>query len=61
MTAPMALGEAHRLDVVGCVDLLEADETAVGIGEQIETVIDHKAPCPPIGQHLCGMVDGAMT
>jgi hypothetical protein len=40
----MAFGDAHRRDVVGRLDLLEADESPAGPVQQIEPVIAHMSP-----------------
>ena len=44
LAAAMILGDAYRLDVIGRVDLLEADEAAFGTAQQIEPIINHIPP-----------------
>ena len=44
----MRLGEPHRFDVVSGLDLLEADEMIAGLAQQIEPVISHSRPHPPM-------------
>ena len=43
----MGFGDPDCLDVVGSIDLLEADETSIRVAEQIKTVINHNTPPSP--------------
>jgi hypothetical protein len=47
LPAEMTLGEVRRFDVVGSLDLFEADKTAVGITQQVKPVIRHTSPGVP--------------